>query len=674
MTSPFIDRRSNSSQRWLGVAIAAGAVMIGVLFVALIDARLGKDRIARNVSIAGRDVGRMSRGELNDYLSALEGKYRTMQVGIAAPSGGFTVTGADLGVTIDKARLTSQLFQVGHTGGSASRISSYFGSFFNTTTVKIPVDVDPTAVTATLTKYDADERVEPVDPQLLVQDDGFAIKPGKPGTGINGDVIVASLPLLVDSGPISPTITVDRVELPERYSSDQLKALVAKAEDLTARPLKVQVGERSATLTPKQLRTLVTPAIVDGRVRLTLDEAKAMKVLTSTIGKIGTTPRDARLQVNDDGTVSAVPSQVGFVCCEDGSGSMLNDALAKGTGSTVELKLKTVQPKVSTESIVKLGVKEQVATFTTKHAPGEVRVKNIHHISDLVRGYVIQPGDTFSVNDLIGPRTEASGFYKAHVIEDGVYTENFGGGISQFATTMFNAAFFGGLDLVEYQSHSLYIPRYPYGREATLSFPAPDLKIRNNTPYGILIWPTYTARSITVTLYSTKWVSGEVGEQTVQKRNQCKRVYTTRVRTYADGTKKTDRIVANYRPKEGVDCKGNPTAGATTTLPKTSKPKTSKPKTTKSDSSDDSDSGSGDSDTVTSKKKPVEAGGGDDDAPDTKAKTSKPKSTKAPSDDGPPATKAPAPDPKPEPKPEPEPTPPSDDGVAPAAPPVTGLG
>ena len=54
--------------------------------------------------------------------------------------------------------------------------------------------------------------------------------------------------------------------------------------------------------------------------------------------------------------------------------------------------------------------------------------------------------------------------------------EAVGGGISQFATTLFNAAFFAGLDIPEYQSHSIYITRYPYGREATLSYPAPDLE------------------------------------------------------------------------------------------------------------------------------------------------------------------------------------------------------
>jgi vancomycin resistance protein YoaR len=681
MTSPFHDRRTTSAKRWFLGVFAAGGILIALAFVAVLDARIGQGRVQRNVWVAGSSVGRMSGPELSSFLENLEGRYRTMNVGIAAPEGGFSVTGADLGVKIDRRTLAAQLMTVGHQGGAVTRISTYVSSFFGKTSVEVPITVDPTAVSVALATHDTKNRIEPIDPKLVVQDDGFAIRPGRAGTGISGDVIVASLPLLVKDGPTSPTISVDRVPLPERYSEDELKALVAKAEELTSKPLPVQIGDKSTMLSSKQLRSLVSPQIVNGRVKLTLDPKKALKAVTTAIGSIGTQPQDARLKVNDDGTVSAVPSQIGQVCCEADSIDRLDEALASGTGNAVELKLKTSEPKVSTEKITQLGVKELISTFTTKHPPGEDRVKNIHHIADLVRGYVILPGDTFSVNALIGPRTAANGFIKAHVIEDGVFAENFGGGISQFATTTFNAAFFAGLDLVEYQSHSLYISRYPYGREATLSFPAPDLKVRNNTPYGVLIWPTYTDRSLTVSFYSTKYVTGEVGEQTVEPRDQCKRVYTTRIRTYVDGREPTtDRVVANYRPKEGVNCKGLPTAGATTTVPKTS---SSKPKTTKPKSTADTGSDPGNDSGATETTKPVQAGGGgtgdsgsDSGSGGTRAvkPKPKPKTTKASGGDAAPDTKAPKkPEPKPEPKPDPTP-PPDDNGVTPAKPPVTGLG
>jgi vancomycin resistance protein YoaR len=69
---------------------------------------------------------------------------------------------------------------------------------------------------------------------------------------------------------------------------------------------------------------------------------------------------------------------------------------------------------------------------------------------------------------------------------------------------MYNAVFFSGLEDVEHKAHSYYISRYPAGREATVSFPNPDLKWRNNSPTGVLVTTAYTDRSITVTFWGTK--------------------------------------------------------------------------------------------------------------------------------------------------------------------------
>jgi vancomycin resistance protein YoaR len=103
--------------------------------------------------------------------------------------------------------------------------------------------------------------------------------------------------------------------------------------------------------------------------------------------------------------------------------------------------------------------------------------------------------------------------------------------------------------------HSLYISRYPYGREATLFYPSVDLKITNNTPYGILVWPTWTDESITVTLYSTPWVVGEETGQVTEPAGVCTRVITQRTRTWLeDNRKENDYFRALYQPEEGVRC------------------------------------------------------------------------------------------------------------------------
>ena len=99
-----------------------------------------------------------------------------------------------------------------------------------------------------------------------------------------------------------------------------------------------------------------------------------------------------------------------------------------------------------------------------------------------------------------------------------------------------------------------------------MSYPAPDLEIRNSTPYGVLIWPTATDTGITVQLYSTTYATGtQTGQSEKPFGTACTRVTTERTRTYADGrVPKVDTFSVLYQ-REGIDCNGKPTAGATTT-------------------------------------------------------------------------------------------------------------
>jgi vancomycin resistance protein YoaR len=186
-------------------------------------------------------------------------------------------------------------------------------------------------------------------------------------------------------------------------------------------------------------------------------------------------------------------------------------------------------------------------------------VLNIQRIADIIRGVVIEPGERFSVNDFVGERTREKGFVSAGTIQQGHFKDDVGGGISQFATTIFNAAFFAGLEFDDYQSHTIYISRYPYGREATLNYPDVDLAVINSTPYGVLIWPEYTSTSITVQMYSTKYWEVEQTGQSSWRSGACRSVETFRSRTSPEGEVLEDSVQARYRPGEGLDCNGNPT-------------------------------------------------------------------------------------------------------------------
>lgn len=147
-----------------------------------------------------------------------------------------------------------------------------------------------------------------------------------------------------------------------------------------------------------------------------------------------------------------------------------------------------------------------VAEYTTYHPAGQDRNININLIADMVDGAVVMPGEEFSLNNHVGERTVEKGFVPAGAIIHGkVYCcdhpANIGGGTSQFATTLYNAIFFGGYEDVYHKPHSLYFSRYPVVREATLGFPGPDVIFRNDTAYPVTIRTGHTSTAITVQLW-----------------------------------------------------------------------------------------------------------------------------------------------------------------------------
>ena len=166
-----------------------------------------------------------------------------------------------------------------------------------------------------------------------------------------------------------------------------------------------------------------------------------------------------------------------------------------------DVQFGATQPDHDTAWAQALGITGLVSSFTTHHPCCEARITNIHRAADLINNTIIEPGQLFSLNNAIGPRTQARGFVQAPVIEDNEFGTDFGGGVSQLSTTTFNAAWWGGYDIVQHTPHSLYISRYPMGREATLNYPSIDMQFRNNTNHGIWLRTSYTGTSVTVALY-----------------------------------------------------------------------------------------------------------------------------------------------------------------------------
>lgn len=417
----------------------------------------------------------------------------------------------------------------------------------------VVVSVNPVKVGNIVEVHDPTDRREPTEPSIVLEDGELRVTGGQAGSGLDPGDVVDAIVDAARSGGRDITVSVDAVRLPPRHARSEATALLARARNLTDEPLPVLAGDVAADVPVRTLRRWIRSRATAAGLQLALDPDTVIDDLEELLSDAGSEPVDAAVAIVDGAPV-VTPAVDGTSCCALSSVAVLEAAVRHRPTEAVQLPLRTRPAAVTTEEVSTAGIVEEVGSFTTRHPAGQPRVVNIHRIADLVRGVVIEPGASFSMNDHVGRRTEERGFVSGGVIEDGKFSEDVGGGISQFATTLFNAAFFAGLDFREYQSHSIWLSRYPRGREATLSWPGPDLVIRNATPHGVLIWPTYTSRSITVALWSTTYAPGVQTNQSESKVGNCTRVRTDRTRTYPDGTTKEDAVFATYRPEEGVNC------------------------------------------------------------------------------------------------------------------------
>ena len=150
-----------------------------------------------------------------------------------------------------------------------------------------------------------------------------------------------------------------------------------------------------------------------------------------------------------------------------------------------------------------MGIESVVSSYTTTYGGTPGRLNNVQLVAKLIDGTLIAPGGTFSFNDTTGERTAAKGFQEAPVIINGELQNGLGGGICQVSTTVFNAAFDGGLPITARTNHALYISHYPLGRDATVNYPDIDLRFSNDTDHWLLLRTFVGAGSLTVNLYGT---------------------------------------------------------------------------------------------------------------------------------------------------------------------------
>ena len=518
-----------------------------------IDSSSTHGKVPRNVTLAGRDISKLPEDALAATVADIATTYANAPVQLRTTDRTFNVPAAKLGLRLDQAATIKAALDINTRTAAAERPLVWISSFLDKRKASLEFTIDPAVLQQGLDSIPGNADVN--EPKVIPTGTGFGIISGSAGRRIAPSGIASALMARASSGELPMIVDATATDQPPVVTDKAAQALADRLTADTARGLAVTAGATRTTVPANTLRAWLGATVSGGRLHVTLDARAATSDLMAALPQV-TKAKDASFTVVN-GLPTIVPSVQGARCCAADTAARLLAAVNRGTGQ-VALELEVAKPAFSTADAAKLGIKEpvggvtvwkgqpQVKSFTTYYMPGAPRVINIHRIADLVRGTIVKPGESFSMNGTVGQRTVAKGFVFAPAIANGVEDSEVGGGVSQFATTMFNAAFFDGLPLRVYQSHTEILDRYPFGREATMGFPRPDLVWHNDTPYGILIWTSYTDTSVTVSLYSTQYASADQTGQTQSRDGHCTHVTTQRTIKYADGRTAQDTVGALY--------------------------------------------------------------------------------------------------------------------------------
>ncbi len=492
----------------MGRRLGGGAVVLVILLLAVllggayaVAYAFAADRVPRGTEIAGVSVGGLSPAEAESKLAEAFAERPDLPVSVGGKTE--TLKVADLGLSLDAAASVEEA----GAGRSFSpqRLWDYYAGGDEVPAV---FAVDEASFAAALERL-AKEHGRPAR-EGAITFKGAEVERVTAQSGLGIDPVTART-ALEDAWSSRGTATLQLSELkPDITDEDVSRALQEFGNPAVSGPVTLVFDKTPIKLQPAEFTPALTMVAEGGVLVPHLDEALLGTIVRDRLGD-GGRPVDATVKLVN-GVPTVIPGKPGVdYQPADVNAAFLGVVAAPPGQRSLPVKATVKEPEVSAEEAAAWGIKEKVSTFTTYYPHTDYRNVNIPRALSLIDGTVLAPGETFSLNETVGQRTKANGFVEGFVIDGGEITTALGGGVSQVATTTFNAAFFAGLKDIQHKPHSLYFSRYPVGREATVAWPTVDLKFQNDTPYGVLIH-TSVQRStpsrsgvVTVSMYSTKY-------------------------------------------------------------------------------------------------------------------------------------------------------------------------
>ena len=491
-------RRHRTLSTPAAIAVGAGTAAILAVLVGLAFAG-SRSELAAGTEVAGVDIGGLTRSEAIARLDALFEERSDDPVKFVAGTASYSLAANQLGVQPDWSGAVA----------AAERAGGGFGPLRGFRRLRARVfgaEVLPQiAVSNAALEYALDQMAEDVDrapksAAIVRRGLRFRVVPEQAGAKLNRDASAeAIVRALGDVERTTASLALPVAVTQPPVDAARLAPVADRARMATSAPVVLRAAKRTFRVPRWRVAELLSLPR-DGGTKLAIGGPAADAYFRTLSSRIGRPATDATFAVYGD-AVQVVPSRDGLELNVPRAARAILRAATRPTNRTAQLTVVRAEPERTTADALAMGIDTRMATYKTYYSGTADRITNLQLGVRELDGTLVAPGETFSLNEAIGERTEERGFRPAPVIIGNDYEEEVGGGTSQVATTVFNAAWEAGLDITERHPHSLYISRYQLGRDATVYWPSLDLKFVNDTKTWVLVRGFVEGDGISVGIY-----------------------------------------------------------------------------------------------------------------------------------------------------------------------------
>jgi len=469
-------------------------------------AAINYNKTISGLTIGGLRIGGVSQDNLGQFLSDQIAKFSNQKISLAYGEKTWTLAPTDFGLKINAAKTAAAALAIGR-GPILAALSDQIKTLFAGRDVPLDYSLDPSKLNLTLDIFSTIETpVKNSSIKYDPQQNDFVILPAQSGATVDRGQLIADI--LKNFGEAPQTVSLSLVEAKPLITEKEIEQVMEGAKQIVNdAPYFLQSTSVTWRVDKAELAGWITTTPSDNepqKVRLTLDPEQISNFLIPLAASINREPIDAQLTTVNGELKFAVLSQDGAKLNIEASAQKITADILTGKNN-IDLITDLVAPQISNQTTQELGLLALLGTGESNFSgsPTNRRV-NIKVGATKFNGFLLKPGEEFSLSQNIGDIDAQNGWVPELVIKNKQTIPEYGGGLCQVSTTLFRAAVNAGLKITERHPHAYPVHYYdPPGFDATVYPPSPDLKFINDTPGHLLLQSRIEGNKLIFDIYGT---------------------------------------------------------------------------------------------------------------------------------------------------------------------------